>query len=129
IGQRVWFWGFLFVVLTSPLIWYARTTAAEPLATGCLVALVAATALRAPGPVIALAAIGACWTKETSYPFVAALGVLGLVLARRRTGRPIRAHLLWGAAGTVVAITLASLFNEVRFGKIVNPNFYERQLH
>src|SRR5213596_3695274 len=56
IGQRVWFWGFLFIVLTSPLIWYARTTAAEPLATGCLVALVAATALRAPGPMIALAA-------------------------------------------------------------------------
>jgi hypothetical protein len=129
IGQRVWFWGFLFVVLTSPLIWYARTTAAEPLATGCLVALVAATALRAPGPVIALAAIGACWTKETSYPFVAALGALGLVLAQRRTGKPIRSHLLWGVAGMAVGITLASLFNEVRFGKIINPNFFERQLH
>jgi hypothetical protein len=28
-----------------------------------------------------------------------------------------------------VGITLASLFNEVRFGKIINPNFFERQLH
>jgi hypothetical protein len=129
IGQRAWFWGFLFIVLTSPLLWYTRTTAAEPLATGYLVALVAATALRAPGPVIALAAIGACWTKETSYPFVVALGVLALVLARRRTGKPIRAQLLWGAAGMIVAITLASLFNEVRFGKVVNPNLFERQLH
>ena len=129
IGQRAWFWGFLFVVLTSPLLWYTRTTAAEPLATAYLVALVAATALRTPGPVVALAAIGACWTKETSYPFVAVIGALGLVLAQRRTGKPIRAHLLWGAAGMAVAITLASLFNEVRFGKISNPNFFESQLH
>jgi len=129
IGQRAWFWGFLFIVLTSPLLWYTRTTAAEPLATGYLVFLVAATALRAPGPLIALAALAACWTKETSYPFVAALGALGLVLAQRRTGKPIWAHLLWGGAGMIVAITLASLFNEVRFGKVVNPNFYERQLH
>jgi hypothetical protein len=129
IGQRAWFWGFLFIVLTSPLVWYTRTTAAEPLATGYLVALIAATALRAPGPVVALAAIGACWTKETAYPFVAALGVLGLVLAQRRTGKTIWAHLLWGAAGMTVAITLASLFNEVRFGKVLNPNLFERQLH
>ncbi|MFL5945257.1 MAG: hypothetical protein ACJ74C_07445 [Gaiellaceae bacterium] len=129
IGQRAWFWGFLFIVLTSPLIWYTRTTAAEPLAAGLLVCLVAATALRAPGPVIALAAVGACWTKETSYPFVAALGALGLVLAQRRTGKPIRAHLLWGAGGMAVGFTLASLFNEVRFGKVLNPNLFEKQLH
>jgi hypothetical protein len=129
IGQRAWFWGFLFIVLTSPLLWYTRTTAAEPLATGCLVALVAATALRAPGPVIALAAIAACWSKETSYPFVAALGALALVLAQRRTGKPIWPQMLWGAAGMIVAITLASLFNEVRFGKVLNPNLFERQLH
>src|SRR5947208_7237930 len=65
IGPRARFWGFLFIVLTSPLIWYTRTTAAEPLAAAVLVFLVAATSLRAPGPVIALAAIGACWSKET----------------------------------------------------------------
>lgn len=129
VGQRAWFWGFLLVVMSSPLLWYTRTTAGEPLAAGLLVCLVAATVLRAPGPVIALAAIGACWTKETSYPFVAALGVLGLVLASRRTGRPIWAPLLWGTAGMVVGIGLASLFNEVRFGKIINPNFSEPLLH
>jgi hypothetical protein len=129
VGQRSWFWGFLLVLMSSPLIWYTRTTAAEPLAAGLLVWLVAATVLQAPGPVIALAVIGACWTKETSYPFVAAVGVLGLLLASRRTGRPMRAGLLWGTLGLVVGFGLASLFNVVRFGKILNPNFSEPLLH
>jgi hypothetical protein len=129
IGQRAWFWGFLFIVMSSPLLWYTRTTAAEPLATGLLVGLVAATALQAPGPVIALAVVGACWTKETSYPFVIAIGVLGLLLAKRRTGRPIRGSLLWGTFGLALGFGLASFFNEVRFGKIINPNFSEPLLH
>ena len=38
VGQRAWFWGFLLVVLSSPLLWYARTTSGEALATGLLVA-------------------------------------------------------------------------------------------
>jgi hypothetical protein len=129
VGQPAWFWGFLVVVLSSPFLWYARTTAGEALATGLLVCLVAATVLPAPPVVVGLAVLGACWTKETSYPFVLALGLLGLVLARRRTGTPIRPHLLWGAAGMVVAIVLASLFNVVRFGRVVNPNFFESELH
>ncbi len=129
VGQRRWFWGFLFIVMSSPLVWYTRTTAAEPLATGLLVCLVAATVLPAPGPLIALAAVGACWTKETSYPFVAAIGVLGLLLASRRTGRPMWPGLLWGTLGMVVGFGLASLFNIVRFGKIINPNFSEPLLH
>jgi hypothetical protein len=123
VRQPAWFWGFVFVVLSSPLITYARTTVGEMLATGLLVALVAATALQAPPVVVAFAAFGACITKETSYPFVAALGLLGLVLARRRSGRPIRAHVIGGLTGMAVAIVLASLLNIVRFGSILNTNY------
>jgi hypothetical protein len=60
---------------------------------------------------------------------VAALGLLGLVLSRRRAGVAIRSHVAWGAAGMAVAITAASLFNVVRFGKIISPNFFESDLH
>jgi hypothetical protein len=128
-GQRAWFWAFMVVVLSSPLIWYARTTAAEALATGLLVAFVAATVLPAHPALVALASIGAVWTKETSYPFLLALGIVGLVLARRRTGKSIRPHALWGAAGFAVGIVAASLFNVVRYGKVISPNFFESQLH
>jgi hypothetical protein len=129
VGQRAWFWAFMIVVLSSPLVWYARTTAAEALATGLLVAFVAATVLPAHPVVVALAAVGATWTKETSYPFLIALGILGLVLARRRTGVRIRPHVIWGAAGIAAGVVAASLFNVVRYGKVISPNFFEPKLH
>jgi hypothetical protein len=128
-GQRAWFWAFMLVVLSSPLLWYARTTAAEPLATGLLVLFVAATVLPAHPVVVGFAAVGAVWTKETSYPFIVALGVLGLVLAGRRTGIRIWPHLIWGTVGFVVGILAASLFNVVRYGKVISPNFFEAELH
>lgn len=128
IGQPAWTWGFLAVVLSGPLIVYARTTFGEALATALLVCLVAATTLRAPPQIVALAVLAASLTKETSYPFVAALGVLGLLLASRRTGRPVRRHLTWGAAGLAVAIVAASLFNLVRFGSPLNTNYLEPEL-
>ena len=127
-GQRGWAWGFLFIALSGPILAYGRQTAGEMLAMGLLVALVAATLLRAPAAVVALAALGACLTKETSYPFVAGLGLLGLVLARRRDGKPILRHALWGAAGMAVAITAASLFNVVRFGSVLNTNYLDEKL-
>jgi hypothetical protein len=128
-GKRVWFWAFMLVLLSSPLLWYARTTAAEALATGLLVCFVAATLLPAHPIVVGLATIGAAWTKETSYPFIVALGVIGLVLAARRTGVRIRPHLVWGAAGLAVGIVTSSLFNVVRYGKVISPNFFEEGLH
>ena len=128
-GQRAWFWAFMLVVLSSPLVWYARTTAAEALATGLLVCFVAATVLPAHPILVGLAAVGASWTKETSYPFIAALGVLGLVLAARRTGIRIRPHLISGTIGLAVGILTASLFNVVRYGKVISPNFFESELH
>ena len=128
-GQRAWFWAFMAVVLSSPLVWYARTTAGEALATGLLVAFVAATVIPAHPALVGLAAIGAAWTKETSYPFLVALGIVGLVLARRRTGTSIRPHLIWGAVGLALGVLAASLFNIVRYGKVVSPNFFESELH
>jgi hypothetical protein len=129
VGRRAWFWAFMLVLLSSPLLWYARTTAGEALATGLLVCFVGATLLPAHPVVVGLAAIGAVWTKETSYPFVIALGVIGLLLAARRTGRSVRPHFAWGAVGVAVGITAASLFNVVRYGEVISPNFFEERLH
>jgi len=128
-GHRAWFWAFMLVLLSSPFVWYARTTSGEALATGLLVCFMAATLLPAHPVVVGLATVGAAWTKETSYPFIAALGVVALVLAARRTSIRVRPHLLWGAGGLAVAILLTSLFNVVRYGKVISPNFFEEGLH
>jgi hypothetical protein len=128
-GQSAWFWGYVFVVLSGPTLTYGRSTNGEMFAMGLLVALVAATTLRAPPLVIGVAAFGASVTKETAYPFVAALGLVGLILARRRTGAPIAAHLAAGAGGIALALVTTSLFNVVRFGSVVNPNLVEPELH
>jgi hypothetical protein len=128
-GQARWFWGFLFVVLSGPVLAYGHQTAGETLAMGLLVCLVAATLLQAPPVVVGLAAVGACVTKETSYPFVAALGLLGLWLAQKRTGRPILRHVVFGAIGIAVAFTATSLFNVVRFGSVLNTNYLDDKLH
>jgi hypothetical protein len=125
IGEGAWFWALVLVVLTGPLIVYANTTWGELLAAGLLVCLVAAVVLRAPPPVVAGAVFAACLTKETSYPFVAAIAALGLVLAWRRTRASIRAHLVWGGAGLAAAVVVASLFNRVRFGTLENTNYLQ----
>jgi hypothetical protein len=115
--------------LSGPLLAYANTSWGEVFAAGLLVCFVAATLLQAPPPVIALAAFAACLTKETAYPVVISLGVLGLILARRRTARPITAHVIWGAGGVAAAFLLTSLFNIVRFGSIVNKNYLHSDFH
>jgi len=127
-GRAAWFWAFLFVALSGPILAFARQTAGEMLAMGLIMGVVAATLLQAPAVVVGITALLACWTKETSYPFIAALGVLGLVLARRQTGRSIRPQLIAGAAGIVVAVVTASLFNIVRFGSVLNTNYLDDQL-
>jgi hypothetical protein len=129
IGHGPWLWGFLVVLLSGPLIAYARTTAGEGLATGLLVAFVAATMLPAPPALTALATVAASLTKETSYPFLAVLGIAGLLLSRQRTGRPIRRELIWGAGGLGAGFVLASLFNVVRFGSPLNTNYLKPELH
>jgi hypothetical protein len=127
-GRAAWFWAFLFVALSGPILAFARQTAGEMLAMGLIMGVVAATLLQAPALVVGITALLAGWTKETSYPFIAVLGVVGLILARRRTGRPIRPQLIGGAVGLAVAIVTASLFNIVRFGSVLNTNYLDSQL-
>jgi hypothetical protein len=123
LGLRAWAWAFLAVVLSGPVLVYANTTWGEMLAAALLVFLAAAALVQAPPLALAAAAFAACLTKETSYPFVAAIGLVGLVLARRTTGRPIRPQVVAGAAGMALAFACASAFNILRFGALQNTNY------
>ena len=86
------------------------------LATGLVTLLVAAALLPVHPILVGLAAFGASLTKETGYPFVVALALLVLILARaHRTADPPPRAL--GATGVALGLALASGLNLLRFGR------------
>jgi len=123
LGLGIWSWAFVAVLLSGPVLVYANTTWGEMLAAALLVFLAAAALAHAAPLLFGTAAFAACLTKETSYPFVAAIALVGLLLARRTTARPIRPQVVAGAAGMVLAFACASAFNILRFGAIQNTNY------
>jgi hypothetical protein len=128
VGCPEWRWVFLLVAATGTPLAYGNTTWGEMLATGLVTLLVAAALIPAHPALVGLAAFGAGVTKETGYPFVAALGIVALLLARARTGTPIRRRLLLGGAGLCLAVAVASAVNIVRFGTPRNAYYLDPAL-
>jgi hypothetical protein len=125
IGLPEWRWGFLLVAVTGPTLAYGNTTWGEMLATGLVTLLVAAALVPARPGLVGLAAFGAGLTKETGYAFVAALGLLALLLARRRTSRPVRRRVLVGGAGLALAIAVGAGLNLIRYGTPRNAYYLD----
>ena len=125
IGLPEWRWGFLLVAVSGPTLAYGNTTWGEMLATGLVTLLVAAALVPARPGLVGLAAFGAGLTKETGYVFVAALGLLALLLARRRTGRAVRRHVLVGGAGLALAIAVGAGLNVIRYGTPRNAYYLD----
>ena len=128
VGCPEWRWIFLLAAATGPPLAYGNTTWGEMLAAGLLTLLVAAALVPAHPALVALAAFGAGLTKETGYPFVAALGVVALLLARSRAGRPIRRQLWLGGAGLALAVAVGAMLNIVRFGTPKNAYYLDPAL-
>ena len=128
LGLAEWRWGFLLVAASGPVLAYGGATWGEMLATGLLTLLVAGALLPAHPALVGLAAFAASLTKETSYPFVVALGLVSLLLARGRTGTPIRRHVILGGTGVALALALSSAFNVLRFGSPRNAHYLDPAL-
>jgi hypothetical protein len=128
IGLPEWRWGVLLVAVSGPTLAYGNTTWGEMLATGLVTLLVAVALLPARPALVGLAALGAGLTKETGYVFVAALGLVALLLARRRAGVSVRRHVLFGGAGLALAIALGAALNVLRFGTPRNAYYLDPNL-
>jgi hypothetical protein len=128
IGCPEWRWVFVLVAVCGPAIAYGSSTWGEMLAAGLLTIFVAAALLPAHPVLLGLAAFGASLTKETGYPFVLALGLVALFLARTRTGQQIRRHLILGAAGVALGVAVASTLNLIRFGTPTNAYYLDPDL-
>jgi hypothetical protein len=109
----------LLVLLTSPLLPYAVETFNEPAA--ALVTLAFAVAVVSghhPGWVFALAFLTAI-TKETAAPFLALVGLLGLV--RRHDPAPSkRMYLVVLVAAVALGTAINSAFNYFRYDSVFN---------
>jgi hypothetical protein len=128
LGCPEWRWGFLLVAVSGPVLAYGSSTWGEMLAAGLLTLFVAAALLPAHPVLVGIAAFGASLTKETGYPFVIGLGLVSLLLARKRTEKAIRRHLLFGAVGVVLAFSASSAFNLLRFGTPKNAYYLDPAL-
>jgi biotin transporter BioY len=95
------------------------------LATALLLFLVAATVIGASPWVVGLAAAGAALTKETGYPYVSAIGLIGLYLLRDRTGIRVRSRLVWGGLGLVIGAACNAGLNLIRYGVVTNTEYLE----
>ena len=126
VRQAAWFWGFVFVVLSSPFIAYARTTVGEALAAGLLVCLVAATVLQAPPWLVAPRSVRCVRDEGNVLPVRRRAWSIG-TRARATPDRPADPSLKSSAAspGTAIAFLLASLLNIVRFGSVQNTNYLD----
>jgi hypothetical protein len=127
-GCPEWRFGLVVVAATGPPLAYGNTTWGEMPATALVTGVVAAALIPARPWLVGLAAFGAGVTKETGYLFVAALGLVGLLLASRRTGEPIRRHLAFGAIGLGLALAAGSALNLVRFGTPRNAYYLDPAL-
>jgi hypothetical protein len=97
-------------------------------AMGLVTLFVAAALVPASPYVVGLAALGASLTKETGYPFVAALGLVALLLARRRANIAIRRHVVFAGIGLALGLSFASAFNVLRFGTPRNAYYLDPAL-
>ncbi len=104
------------VLVTGPLLWYARASFGEMLA-ALLILAYAVACVRGAGPAVtALLFVSAGLTKETALPFLVLMAAVGL-LADRRAGRPwSRGRVAAVGLAVVLTVGLTAAFNCYRFG-------------
>jgi hypothetical protein len=120
-------WGpvLVLIALASPLLFYAYSTLGEMLTAFLLVATVAVAASSRTAWLIALVALLAGITKETSPPFVFAFGALAIALVRVPGDR-------WGpllclVGGVLAAVAANAAFNIFRYGVVQNRDYLQSQ--
>ena len=125
LGVPEWRWAFLLVVAAGPALAYGSSTWGEMLGAGLLTVFVAAALLRVAPFLVGLAAFGAGLTKETGYPFVIALGLVALLLARQRARAPIRPQVIAVLVGVAAAVAASGALNLIRFGTPRNAYYLD----
>lgn len=108
------------IMISSPLLWYAKSTFNEMTAAFITLAFTCAVLLHSPTWLIIILGLLTGITKETAFPFIILLGLLALFPEILKY--PKRCfHQLLGVLTGVVASLIANIsFNYFRFGSLNN---------
>jgi hypothetical protein len=104
----------------GPLIWYARATFGEMLATFLMLLFIEAVLSQRRPLTLAVTLWLAGITKETTIPFLLVLGLVALFGPARARIRAVRYELIALAAGAVLVLATNAGFNLFRFDSIWN---------
>jgi hypothetical protein len=113
---------FLVVLLSGPMLWYAKSSFGEMLAALVTLAFIISCRENSHPMKIFLFSVLAGISKETAFPFILLLGLLGTALHNPAWDRTSWQLLRWKSilAGCVVTICLNIGFNYLRFKSIFN---------
>lgn len=113
------------LALSGPFLWYGNNTFGESLASFLVCAFVVAVVSRPAVWLVALAAFAAALTKETAFPFVAALAAILSLAPPLRDPALTRPRLIGTAIGIVAALVVHAAFNVFRFGTLRNVDLLQ----
>ncbi|HRY30057.1 MAG TPA: hypothetical protein P5079_08500 [Elusimicrobiota bacterium] len=112
---------FVFVLLAGPLLWYARSSFGEMLATFCTLNLVMSFLTQTSPAHIFIWFLLAGISKETAFPFLLLLSMAAWSLKRGTQPRYFRRHpLAILIPALVVVLTLNTSLNYFRFASPIN---------
>lgn len=115
------------VLLTGPLLWYARCSFGEMLAAFLILAYTAAS-LRGSDPLtIAGLFVAAGLTKETALPFLLLIAAVPLLEAYRSGRRWPRGRVKAVAWAALLTVALTAGFNYYRFGTPYNAFYLQKR--
>jgi hypothetical protein len=113
------------LLLTSPLLWYSRSSFGEMLAAFLIALFVeACIAGRSPARIL-LTLVAAAWTKEPALPILVFLGGSCLILSRTGVQKARGGQFLALGLGSVISALVTLGFNWLRFGAIYNVPLFD----
>jgi hypothetical protein len=108
------------IMISSPFLWYAKSTFNEMVATFVTLAFTASVILQSSGWIVAIFSLLTGITKETAFPFVIAIGLVALFPRVLRTPGQCKPQIIGVAIGSLLSVIVNAGFNYFRYGSPFN---------
>jgi hypothetical protein len=118
----------ILIMVSSPLLWYAKSTFNEMTAAFVTLAFTGVVLLQYPVWIITLFTFLSGITKEIALPFLLLIGILALFPKILKNPRQCKSQILGMVYGSVLALASTVTFNYFRFGSPSNTDLIQQTL-